>query len=127
VTDDPHGAERVEPLAVAVSRPRPAVTLLRLSGALDLTSAPALDRYLVEQTATDPAHLVLDLAAVRFLAAAGIGPIMQARRALGGRGRVHLTGVAGNRLVERVITLTGVGSLLDVHDDLDALLATLDG
>ena len=126
MTDDPLGSERGESLAVMVSRPRPTVTLLRLSGALDLTSAPALDQHLVEQAATGPAHLVLDLTAVRFLAAAGIGSIMAARLALGRRGRVHLTGVSGNRLVERVLALTGVRSVLDVHDDLDALLAVLD-
>jgi anti-anti-sigma factor len=127
VTDDPTGVERGEPLAVAVSRPRPTVTLLRLSGALDLTSAPVLDRHLTEQAANGPAHLVLDLADVGFLAAAGLGPIMQARRALVGRGRVHLTGVAGNRVVDRVLALTDVRAVLDVHDDLDALLASLDG
>ncbi|WP_214405541.1 STAS domain-containing protein [Pseudonocardia lacus] len=126
MTDDPLGAGPVEPLGVTVCRPLPTVAVLRLSGSLDLASAPVLDRYLVEQAATDPAHLVLDLAAVGFLAAAGLGPIMQVRRALHGRGRVHLTGVVGNRVVERVLELTDVRSVVEVDDDLDALLAALD-
>jgi hypothetical protein len=109
-----------------VSRPRPTVTLLRLSGALDLTSAPALDQHLVEQAATGPAH---PRARPHRRAVPGRrgdrvdhgGP---ARAGPPRTGAPH--GRVGNRLVERVLALTGVRSVLDVHDDLDALLAVLD-
>jgi hypothetical protein len=40
-------------------------------------------------------------------------------------GRLHLVGVAGNRSVERPLRVTGLLTLLDIHDDLQALLDRL--
>jgi hypothetical protein len=42
------------------------------------------------------------------------------------RGRLHLLGVRGNPVVTRVLDLTGLLRLLDVHDTLDELLDHLD-
>jgi anti-anti-sigma factor len=81
--------------------------------------------YLVP--APGPAHLVVGLAGVRFLAAAGVGLILAAMRNEEGiRGRLHLLGVRRNRMVARVLDLTGLLPLLDVHDALDELLDHLD-
>jgi anti-anti-sigma factor len=115
------------PLVVTADRPRPAVCVVRVSGALDLTTAPPLARSLRELTATRPAELVLDMAGVPFLAAAGVELLVRAQRNEDGiRGRLHVTGVRGNPAVGRVLELTGVRPLLDVHDDLESLLAVLD-
>ncbi|HZG90686.1 MAG TPA: STAS domain-containing protein [Pseudonocardia sp.] len=109
-----------------MTRPAPAVCLVRLTGDLDVTTAPLLARSLREHTAGRPRHLVLDLSAVRLLAATGVGLIVGAQRNRDGvHGRLHLTGVTGNRAVERVLGLTGVRPVLDVHDDVDALLERL--
>ena len=40
-------------------------------------------------------------------------------------GRLHLTGVTGNRPVERVLHLAGLRPVLDIHDNIQALLDTL--
>ena len=40
-------------------------------------------------------------------------------------GRLHVTGVTGNRAVDRILRITGLRPLLDVHDDLQTLLDTL--
>jgi anti-sigma B factor antagonist len=88
---------------------------------------PTLVGFLRDTTARDPAHLVLDLAGVRFLASAGVGIIMSAmQNADGIRGQLHLIGVTDNPVVARVLDLTGVRPLLDIHDGLDHLLAHLD-
>ena len=70
--------------------------------------------------------VVLDLAGVRFLASAGVGIIMAAmRNADGIRGQLHLVGVADNLIVSRVLDITGVRPLLDIHPGLEHLLASL--
>ncbi len=119
-------SEGVLPLTVAVSRPQPDVHLLRVAGELDIATAPLLADHLREHADT-AGVLVLDLSDVTLLAASGVALIVDAHRDIGARGRLHLIGVTGNRPVARVLDLTGVLGLLDVHDDLPGLLAHLDG
>ncbi len=119
-------SEGVLPLTVAVSRPQPDVHLLRVAGELDIATAPLLADHLREHADT-AGVLVLDLSDVTLLAASGVALIVDAHRDTGARGRLHLIGVTGNRPVARVLDLTGVLGLLDVHDDLPGLLAHLDG
>jgi anti-sigma B factor antagonist len=120
-------SEEPLPLALTVSRPRAGVCVVHLTGELDAATAPLVARYLREQTSGRPADLVLNLASVGFLAATGVGLIITAlRNDAGIHGRLHLIGVTGNRAVERVLDLTGVRAVLDVHDTLDALLDRLD-
>jgi anti-anti-sigma factor len=104
------------------------VCVVAPEGEIDVATAPVLAEHLRAQTTDGPAHLVLDLAAVRFLAAAGVALIMSAQRGDGDvHGELHLVGVHGNRSVERVLRLTGVLPVLSVHDDVDALLQSLGG
>jgi anti-sigma B factor antagonist len=115
------------PITISDHWPRPSVCLVRLAGELDSATAPPLIGFLRDTTARNPAHLVLDLAGVRFLASAGVGIIMSAlRNADGIRGLLHLVGATDNPAVARVLDLTGVRPFLDIHDDLDQLLAYLD-
>jgi len=80
-----------------------------LAGDLDVATTPQLTSYLREQTSTGPAHLVLDLAEVRFMASTGINLILTAMsNAEGVHGRLHLTGVTDNRVVVRVLELCGL-------------------
>ena len=57
-----------QPLTMTTNWPRPDVCLVQLAGELDIATAPLLADYLREQTASTPTYLLLDLAAVRFLA-----------------------------------------------------------
>ncbi|MCO1656264.1 STAS domain-containing protein [Pseudonocardia humida] len=115
-------------LALTTDWPSDAVCVVSLVGALDGTTAPRLADHLREQTAAGCRDLVLDVAGVRFLAAAGVTVLVNAQRnRLGIRGSLHLTGVTGNRPVEKVLALTDVLEVVDVHGDLGALLARLDG
>jgi anti-sigma B factor antagonist len=123
---DPAAPDGPPELAIATDWPSRTVCVVRLVGALDGVTAVQLARHLREQTATGPRDLVLDLAGVRFLAAAGVALIVSLRcNRLGIRGSLHLTGVTGNRPVEKVLELTGVRDAVDVHDELGTLLARL--
>ena len=120
-------SDKLQPLTMIASRPRPHVCLVQLGGELDTSTAPVLADYLREQTAAAPSHLLLDLAAVRFLAAAGVTLIIDAMRDDRGiHGRLHLLGVVGNPPVERVLDLTGVLALTPHHRDLDEALLRID-
>jgi anti-anti-sigma factor len=113
-------------LAMATDWPAREVCLVRLVGELDGVTAPRLARHLREQTAAGARDLVLDLTGVWFISAAGVTVIVRAfAERLGGHGGVHLTGVTGNRPVEKVLGLTGLREVLDVHDELGSLLARL--
>jgi anti-sigma B factor antagonist len=115
------------PVTISAHWPRPSVCLVRLAGELDAATAPPLVGFLRDTTARNPAHLVLDLAGVRFLASAGIRIIMSAMQNEDGiRGQLHLIGVTDNPAVARALDLTGVRPLLDIHDSLEHLLAHLD-
>jgi hypothetical protein len=41
------------------------------------------------------------------------------------RGRLHLVGVTGHRPVERALHVTGLFTVLDIHNDLQSLLDAL--
>ena len=119
--------DKLRPLTMSTSWPRAHVCLVQPAGELDTTTAPVLGEYLREQTATAPAHLVLDLTAVRFLAAAGVTLIIDAlRNDHGINGRLHLLGVAENPPVERVLDLTGVLAVVPHHRDLEDALRRID-
>jgi len=114
------------PLRCTASRPRPDLCVAHLQGELDIATAPVLGQYLREHTATRPTDLVLDLSGVTLLAAAGLALILTALHNDNDiHGRLHLIGVTGNRPVERVLHLTGLRPVLDIHDTLQELVDTL--
>jgi anti-sigma B factor antagonist len=114
------------PIRCTTSRPRPDVCVVHLTGELDMATVPLVAGHLRRQTASPPADLLLDLAGVTHLAAAGLALIVACRDGDADvHGRLHLVGVLGNRPVERALRVTGLLPVLDVHDDVQALLDTL--
>ncbi len=102
------------------------VVVVSVGGELDLATAPQLRDYLVDNTASRPAHLVLDLSAVTFLASRGISLLIEARNGSDGiHGELHLTGATTNPRVHRVLHITGLLAEFDIHDDADDLLHRL--
>jgi anti-anti-sigma regulatory factor len=56
----------------------------------------------------------------------GVSLLVDARDERDGfHGQLHLTGVSGNRPVQRALDLTGLTTLFDVQADQDQLLHTL--
>jgi anti-anti-sigma factor len=111
------------PITVTAHWPRPHLCVVQLAGELDIATVPSLVQFLREETAPGCDQLVLDMAGVRFLAAAGVGLILSAMHNNDGiRGRLHLVGVTANYVVAHVLDLADLMPLLDVHDSLEQLL-----
>lgn len=103
--------------------------LVEVSGEVDLHSAPqlraALDTAIsgaTGRTASAPAVLV-DLGAVRFMDSTGLGELVGAHRALEEKGGRLL--LVSNPRVQRLLTLTGLDDVMDVHTDRAGGLAAL--
>jgi anti-anti-sigma factor len=96
--------------------------VLRVSGELDLVSAPAL-RGRVHDVVADGRHrLVLDLSGVFFCDSSGVGVLIAARRLIRScRGRLRLIlpahGTEEGSHVNRVLAALGVRRLFDVYPD----------
>jgi anti-sigma B factor antagonist len=105
----------------------PAAVLLAVSGEVDLHTAPQLRAALTGAVdAAGPASpdVVVDLSDVGFVDSTGLGEIVAAHKALASRGaRLHL--VVTRPRVQRLIRLTGLDGVLDVHPDRASALASL--
>ncbi|HEY3708350.1 MAG TPA: STAS domain-containing protein [Amycolatopsis sp.] len=95
------------------------VTVLRVSGALDLALAPKLQRLVDRAARSGPRLLVIDLSAVDFLASAGMAVLVRAHRHAPSAVRV----VASGRLTLRPLEMTRLTDELAVFPTLAAALA----
>ena len=102
------------------------VLVIAMTGELDMVTAPQARAYLQDKTAARPGHVVLDMAGVGFMSSHGVRLLLDAHEGCDDiHGRLHLTGVSANQPVKRVLDITGLTLLLDIHDDQDHLLRTL--
>ncbi|WP_181193288.1 STAS domain-containing protein [Prauserella shujinwangii] len=92
--------------------------VLEAAGEIDLGSAPLLAARLDEVLVRRPAVLVVDLAGVEFMGAAGLNVLVRGHQSAA-RGGTALHLIAG-RHVRRVVTLCGLAGVLRVHDALHA-------
>jgi anti-sigma B factor antagonist len=102
------------------------VVTVRATGEIDIVGAPLLRRAASQELAASPRALILDLSGVSFLAAAGVGALAFAVRRAAERG-VPVRVVASNRVVLRVLELTGTDRLVPIHATEDRAVATLRG
>ena len=112
-------AEEPEQLTVTVDEPQPGMLVVRLTGWLDLATAPDAEAQLQELMDTrEPRSIVLDLSRTEFLGSAGVAVLMRSRRrALSDACEVPcLVGLTGS--AER--TLHGLG-LLELFSTADAV------
>ena len=115
-------------LGLVVQEPADGVRVLAVDGELDALTAPLLGACLREQCAANPAHLVVDLEAVRFLGSSGLNCLLDAREsALQTPGlQLHLAGMV-TRAVARPLEVTGLLERFDTYPTLgDALTALAD-
>jgi len=111
VPADGHGPD--QDLLIEVSRSTDG-TVLGVSGDLDHVSAPLLARAIeraIESYDGDAGRIVLDLHGVDFLDSAGVAVLATAALKLRGQGGLGLLNVT--RQVGRVLTISGIGSVLD--------------
>jgi anti-anti-sigma factor len=106
---------------------RPGVVMVEFTGDLDRDTAGQAMATLVQATDETTEHLVLDLSQVVFMGSDGISLLIAAHRGRDGvRGTLHVIGITDNRQVLRPLQLMNLTGVLDIADDLDAVLAALD-
>ena len=93
-------------------------TILRVTGDLDVATAPRLRQEAVRVTSGGARHLVIDLSGVDFLDSTGLGVVvgvLKRVRGLGGSLQVVVT----ERRVRKVFEITRLDEILDLRDTLD--------
>jgi len=102
--------------------------LVEVSGEVDLHTAPqlraALDSAVARAVGSDAGDVLVDLSGVGFMDSTGLGELVGAHKALEREDRrLHL--VVGTDRVARLITLTALDEVLEVHPDRSSALASL--
>jgi anti-sigma B factor antagonist len=100
------------------------VTVVAVSGEIDLATASEFRSVLVDAVAGGQGDLVVDLSEVTFMDSTGLGAMVSARRRLTLRGAsMRLVSPAGG--VRRILDVTKLDQVIPIHDTVDA--AVLDG
>ncbi len=113
-------------LGLTVQHPSVGVCVVTMDGELDMLTAPLLEACLRQQFAAAPAHLILDLEALRFLGSNGLTCLLWAREfAHHSTGtQLHLAGLA-TRVVARALQITQLQDQFDTYPTLPHALAAL--
>jgi len=100
-----------------------ATVVARLAGEVDMTNAGYVHDQLVRAVPNGASALVIDLTATRYLDSAAIALVFDlAKRLRRRRQALRIVLPAGSPL-ERVLTLTEVGSVAPIHGSLESALA----
>ncbi|MFC7490027.1 MULTISPECIES: anti-sigma factor antagonist [unclassified Knoellia] len=103
------------------STEREGVTIVTVSGEVDVYTAPQLRSALEERIAAGQIALIVDLQDVGFLDSTGLGVLvgrLKAVRKLNGWLRVVCT----NERIIRIFGITGLDKVIPIHDTVDAAL-----
>ena len=97
--------------------------MVAVHGELDLDGAPELRRALIEAIDEHPGRpLVVDLEGVDFIDSAGLGVLVGGlKRAQGRRGRARAGGAPASSVI-RVLELTGLTRVFEIHPSRAAAL-----
>lgn len=111
-------------LVVSVASPVRGITVLHVSGDIDMLTAPMLVEHVRTQlSGGQPLRsLVIDLTDVTFLGSAGIAVLAETHHMATGAA-VAVRVVAPSRTVLRPLQVTGVDQLLTIVDDVDTAMA----
>jgi anti-anti-sigma factor len=97
------------------------VVVIRAAGDLTAATAGPLEDMVRKEIAGGAKRIVVDLAAVRYVASAGLRVFMIAAKTIGADGRFHLSGA--NSSVRQVLDMTGLSGIIKVHDTLEGGVA----
>ncbi|MCM2327657.1 MAG: STAS domain-containing protein [Lysobacter sp.] len=100
------------------------VQRISLDGRLDIEGSQAIDVRFSALTTTRKAHIVVDLAAVSFLASIGIRLLITAARGQKGRGG-KLVMASAQPAVKKALVSAGIDQLVPLYDDLEAARAAI--
>jgi anti-sigma B factor antagonist len=110
------------PMVIAtLSCPQPDTTVCRVTGIVDLVTAPVLADKLIEAVHDGQPHVVLDLSAVAVLDSIGLHAVFEALDRYDIEG--HLAVVADSRsaAISRP-DISALGEIVDIHHDLASAL-----
>ena len=96
------------------------VTVLAVSGDIDMATAPAFADALSAARALSDTVLIVDLTGVEFMGSAGLRVLVDAHQNTSGTEGFAV--VAATTATRRPIEVTGLGDLLDTHSTLDLAL-----
>ena len=92
----------------------PDAVVIRPAGDLDATAGPGFRRQVEQAASSGAALVVVDMTLVDFLDSAGLAALFGASRLLPDGQRLALANVP--RRMQRVLQLTAVDTLMDVHE-----------
>ena len=98
--------------------------VVRVSGEVDVHSAPQLRDGLTAELDTAKRAVVVDLTHVGFLDSTGLGALVAVRTAAGERG-IALPVVCTTERILKLFTITGLDGVFDIHPDVDAAVASV--
>ncbi|MBL1073945.1 STAS domain-containing protein [Nocardia sp. 2] len=98
------------------------VTVLSVSGEVDLATAPALENAIDAVLGGQPAAFVIDLSKVSFLASAGMAALVAAHQRAGG---TKIAVVADGPATSRQLKMTSLDQVFALHAVLDEAIAAL--
>jgi anti-sigma B factor antagonist len=97
------------------------VTVIAVSGELDLASSPALQEEIDRIASSDSRMLIIDLRELDFMDSTGLSVLVRAHQRAEEQGR-QLAMVRGPQQVQRLLRLTGVADRLTLVDAPEELL-----
>ena len=103
---------------------RDGLGLIKLTGEVDLYTAPRFKDDLVALIDDGVADVVIDLSGVTFIDSTALGVIISGVKRMRERDG-HLAIVAGSRPVVRILDITGLNKVLTIFDTRDEALAAL--
>jgi anti-anti-sigma factor len=107
------------------TRVLPGCAVVEVQGEVDISTEPELRSHLAAVIATEPARLVVDLTGVEFLDSTGLGLLVWAYKKLeqvGGRFCL----ACPQPPVVKLLTMTSLNRLIEVHDTMAAATAGRD-
>jgi anti-sigma B factor antagonist len=96
-------------------------SILRVSGEIDMATAPRLRQQVVVMVNTGHLNVILDLTEVDFLDSVGLGVVVGAvKRVRTNGGEIHI--VCANEQILKLFDITRLHAAVGVHDTIDEAL-----
>lgn len=92
-----------------------------LEGDIDIASSMTLREELLQAAPDGSEHVVVDLSGVGFMDSSGLAALVGIWKAVRDHGSFRIAGP--NATVTRVLTITGMEDVFDIHPDLKSALA----
>jgi len=100
------------------------ITVLKLTGRMDIEGTGEIDLKLNVATTEERAYLIADLSDVDFMSSIGIGALVRVAKAVRRRGG-NLVLLNPQPVVRLVLEKTGIPELMSIHVTIDAASAAV--